>query len=305
MAAAVEARTIDLARIPLRGLSGPDPLSFPLYHETGPGCFVLYQPSQREFDYRHEDRLSAEGVEFLYIRESDRQSYSRRIERALDAVLKDRNLSVENRAAILAGVAAAVTSDIFAAVPQEEEVQRARSVMAGAASMVVRDEGAFAAMRRVLTASPDLADHSRSVGILTIGLALRVLGNDPGLLMNAGLAGLLHDVGRIGRDPDEPDHEHTARGYHVLRGLQLPPEICDAAQFHHERFDGSGFPAGLQGEQIPRMARVVGIVNTFHRVYGESEDEGVFHALRIMAQVYRGCFDPGAARAFVQMFGYQ
>ena len=71
---------------------------------------------------------------------------------------------------------------------------------------------------------------------------------------------------------------------------------------HHERWDGTGFPSGLRGEEIPPIARVVGLVNTFDKVYTAQRPKiGVFDALRIMAQAYRGCFDSKLTSGLVKL----
>jgi putative nucleotidyltransferase with HDIG domain len=220
---------------------------------------------------------------------------------------------------------------------------------------VLRDPEVFRTIRGLLTSGSALHEHSLAVAMLSIGLASRVMSGDPEVLLTAGMAGLLHDVGRVGRDPADADQGHTTRGFKLLRGLGLPVPVCRAALSHHERLDGSGFPDGVGGDAIPLMARLVGVVDTFHRVYTESGGSrggpqpvpdpapgggtgggsggvpgggpggvrrgvpggaprigdanlgdargDVYRALRVMAQVYRGCFDPKLVTALLQLFG--
>ena len=79
--------------------------------------------------------------------------------------------------------------------------------------------------------------------------------------------------------------------------------VVEAARSHHERWDGSGFPQALKGAQIPELARIVGLVNTFDKVYSAQQPRvGVFDALRILAQAYRGCFDEKLALGLVKLF---
>jgi putative nucleotidyltransferase with HDIG domain len=148
-----------------------------------------------------------------------------------------------------------------------------------------------------------LASHSLTVAFLSMGLARIVLGGDGGTLVHAGLAGLLHDVGKVGHEELDHDPEHTLRGADLLRSLGMPPPVVDAARAHHERWDGTGFPAGKQGAAIPELARIVGIVDSFDKVYSQQSPRvGVFDALRILAQAYRGCFDERLAVGLVKLF---
>jgi putative nucleotidyltransferase with HDIG domain len=175
--------------------------------------------------------------------------------------------------------------------------------MMAVSGLMLRDDRAFTAVRRVLGAGTGLAQHSLTVGLLSMGLARHALSSDVAALAVAGLGGLLHDVGRGGHEDCEQDPAHTTRGATWLRGLELPDAIVDAARSHHERHDGSGQPRGLVGDQIPELARIVGIVDAFEHLHREQVGgAGVFAALQALAQQQAGRFDPELARALVGLF---
>lgn len=89
-------------------------------------------------------------------------------------------------------------------------------------------------------------------------------------------AGLLHDVGKI-RIPDEiikkegklTDEEfnyikiHPVSGYHILKGISEFSMISTGAKYHHERYDGKGYPNGLSGQNIPLVARIIGVADAY------------------------------------------
>lgn len=89
-------------------------------------------------------------------------------------------------------------------------------------------------------------------------------------------AGLLHDVGKI-RIPEEiinkasrlTDAEfniikiHPITGHHILSGISDENTIAIAAKYHHERYDGKGYPNGIKGEQIPEIARIIGVADSY------------------------------------------
>jgi putative nucleotidyltransferase with HDIG domain len=69
---------------------------------------------------------------------------------------------------------------------------------------------------------------------------------------------------------------HTTRGFQIANTLQWDPIIRDIIQYHHENIDGSGYPRGLKGEDIPWAARIVRVVDTFdsitnHRAYRRAD----------------------------------
>ncbi len=117
--------------------------------------------------------------------------------------------------------------------------------------------------------------HSVRVSELALRLA-REFELDPERVAIAGLAGRLHDLGKVGFgaaafDDAEPDHakcvaEHAARGKAYVLPL-AGTEVADAIAAHHERFDGTG-PLGLTGEDIPIEARIVAVADRVDRMTG-------------------------------------
>ena len=101
-------------------------------------------------------------------------------------------------------------------------------------------------------------------------------------------AGLLHDIGKIGI-PDEiinkkgkltPEEyeimkQHPTLGRQILSGITEMPYLAIGANFHHERFDGTGYPEGLAGEDIPELGRILAVADAYdamssHRSYRDA-----------------------------------
>ena len=91
---------------------------------------------------------------------------------------------------------------------------------------------------------------------------------------------LLHDLGKIGvkeevlNKPGKLDDNefniiksHSTLGYNVLKDISIMPELADGAGFHHERPDGRGYPRGLKGHEIPRVAQIIAVADTFDAMY--------------------------------------
>lgn len=303
MTSSVEESTETFAPIALEGLVGSEPLDFPLFIRSAAGLPVLYRDEHTLLSDVHVARLQTEGVQALYVRETDLPHYHRRVERDLDRLLRNQAVPLEHRVGVLCGVAIEVAQDLLQAPPDRAQLQRAQRMLSATSALVLRDQKAFGAVRSVLQARPDLAHHSMVTGFVCLGLARQVVGSDPVALTHAGLAGLLHDVGRIGHEDDIEDEEHVRRGVDMLSRSDLPRPVLDAVFCHHERLDGSGFPGRLRGPSIPLLGRMVGLVDTFATVYAEQKQRvGVFDALRIVAEVYRGCFDEQIAVALVHQF---
>lgn len=110
------------------------------------------------------------------------------------------------------------------------------------------------------------------------------------------LIGLLHDVGKIGA----ADSEHTVFGARILANVSEMPSLALGAKYHHERYDGSGYPKGLAGEKIPEYARIIAVANSYDTMRCEgvlSQDE-----IRDEIEKCKGVqFDPKFADIMLEM----
>lgn len=145
----------------------------------------------------------------------------------------------------------------------------------------------------------------------------KVMGLSPTQIEQIRVAGLLHDVGTLklptellnkeGAFTEEERkmvNEHPVLGAEFLRPVRALKEICEILENHHERWDGTGFPQGIKGEEIPLPARIVSIVDSYHAMISErpyrhamSQDDAV-NALR---QGAGRQFDPFLVDIFVQV----
>lgn len=131
------------------------------------------------------------------------------------------------------------------------------------------------------------------------------------------LGAWLHDIGMIGTVGPKPgktgltgeglpddDDRHTDMGVRMLRPFDLPAEVSQIVAYHHERFDGSGYPEGLQGEGTPLLARIVSIAQGFDQMMtGPSPQAAgsVDEALkRLLAQAGTR-FDPALTEPFARI----
>lgn len=153
----------------------------------------------------------------------------------------------------------------------------------------------LAGVVRALSSAIDAKDpytcgHSDRVARISVRLA-QELGCDQETLKTIYLGGLLHDVGKIGIEDDvlrkpgkltpaEFEHikTHAEIGYNILRDLKQLGSVLPIVRHHHESWDGSGYPMGLAGEEIPFLARVVAVADAFDamgsdRPYRKGMDE--------------------------------
>ncbi|MBR6901864.1 MAG: response regulator [Synergistaceae bacterium] len=83
------------------------------------------------------------------------------------------------------------------------------------------------------------------------------------------IMGLLHDVGKI----NVQYKEHPVIGAQILSSVKEMPSLALAAKYHHENYDGSGYPDGLSGEKIPEPARIIAVANSYDLITDRDEIE--------------------------------
>jgi putative nucleotidyltransferase with HDIG domain len=142
------------------------------------------------------------------------------------------------------------------------------------------------------------------------------LGMDPAELTAIRSAGYLHDIGKVAVDkalfgkPSALDPEefreiadHTTVGHKIVSGVQFPwPRVAEIVRWHHERADGSGYPDGLQFDEVPPAVRIVGVADTFDamtsaRPYREPLSVGA--ALSEIVRLAPLKYDPAAVQGLL------
>jgi len=133
---------------------------------------------------------------------------------------------------------------------------------------------------KALAAAIDAKDpytrgHSQRVAQISLEIA-KEMGQSPSEQQKVNIAALLHDVGKIGiedhilKKPGQLTDEeygiikqHPRWGAMIMGHISQLKEVVPAIQHHHERLDGTGYPEGLAGEQIPMLARIIAVADTF------------------------------------------
>ena len=138
-----------------------------------------------------------------------------------------------------------------------------------------RANGTEALVKRLKRARPETYYHSVRVSRLSRAVG-RAFGFDDARLKQLCYAAVLHDVGKIlvpeavlnrPRKPTPTElfilHKHPSFGALLASYFNLPAELRVRTQHHHERWDGQGYPHKLGGEDIPLMARIVQVADTY------------------------------------------
>lgn len=177
----------------------------------------------------------------------------------------------------------------------------------------------FLGTLEALTASIDAKDrytcgHSRRVAHLTQTLAQKI-GLDEYTVSRCHIAGMVHDVGKIG----VPEHvllkpgrlteeefgwirKHPEIGHRILKDIPQLNDILPGVLYHHERWDGKGYPQGLQGDGIPLVARLIGLADSFDAMSSTRTYRSALSRAQVLAEIEKCSgeqFDPTLAKTFL------
>jgi HD-GYP domain-containing protein (c-di-GMP phosphodiesterase class II) len=164
---------------------------------------------------------------------------------------------------------------------------------------------------------PVTSGHSRRVTQLSLAI-YDELNDIPEERRYIELAGLLHDVGKIGireevlmkpgsLTPEEFKHmeEHPTIGYHLLKGPRFLRKILPAVLYNQERYDGKGYPKGLKGEEIPLSARIIAVADAFDAMTNDRPYRKALSVEEALEEIRKNSgtqFDPKVVEAFFKAF---
>lgn len=176
---------------------------------------------------------------------------------------------------------------------------------------------AIQAIARTIDAKDEYTNgHSIRVGYYSKVIAEN-MGMSPDEVDNIYYIALLHDIGKIaipdsilnkpGRLTDDEFKvmkSHTTRGAKILKGISTIPQIVEGAKSHHEKYDGSGYPEGLKGEEIPFVARIICCADCFDAMASKRVYKEPFPDDQIISEFQRCSgtqFDPKIGKVVIHL----
>ncbi len=158
--------------------------------------------------------------------------------------------------------------------------------------------------------------HSMRVAEYSLKIA-KLAGKDENFCSQVYYAGLLHDVGKIGiadgiinktgKLTDEEFAEikkHPVIGKQILSSISQSPYLSIGANYHHERYDGHGYPEGLKGDDIPELARIIAVADAYDAMTSKRSYRKPIPQEVVREEIVKGSgsqFDPEFARLMLHL----
>ncbi len=200
-------------------------------------------------------------------------------------------------------------------------VDAAKNEMAIALEMQERSNALLHQTVEALASAVDAKDaythgHSNRVAKYALQIA-QMSGMSEKECDDVYLAGLLHDVGKIGIDNDiinkpgklstkeyETIKQHPVLGGEILSKILISPSLSVGARYHHERYDGKGYPDGLKGEDIPHIARIISVADAYDAMTSKRSYRDMIPQMYVREELVKGIgaqFDPFYAKLMLQL----
>ena len=98
--------------------------------------------------------------------------------------------------------------------------------------------------------------------------------------------------------------KHTIWGWEILSNIVHSPTLCIGARFHHEKYDGSGYPEGLAGDDIPEFARIIAVADAYDAMTSKRSYRNTMEQAQVRGEIENGMgsqFDPDFAKIMLSM----
>lgn len=293
---------------------------FDLYLKRG-GGFVLYAKRGEHFTIEPKLKDLLDVSEF-YIRHDQRFDYETYLAKNLGGMLLNEKLPIEERSKLFYQISSGMLKQSFASkLPRglDEKTYQAMQTLVKRGIALLSKEESLKSLSEFLSHKYHAYSHSLNVMVLTISVLQSLPGMDQTTLFEAGLGAALHDIGKT-QIPDavvnkngplnqaewEVMKTHPVRALGICATMPISHVATNAILFHHERYDGAGYPGGIAGEAIPVYARVLALCDVYDALTSDrpyAKALAPYKALSIMREDMKGAFDPALYKRLVFVLG--
>jgi len=208
-------------------------------------------------------------------------------------------------------------SELYESPESLENINKSTEMVTNIINIITKDDFKVSSFVTILTY--DYHTHTHSLNVCVYALCLgKFIGLEKEDLLNLGISSLLHDLGKskidnsiINKNGKLTDTEfvevkkHPHYGWLIAQKIGISnKDILAGIRYHHEKVDGTGYPKGLKGEDIPLCAKIISICDAFDaistkRTYKDSISS--FGALLLMKKEMSNSFDIHLVNSFIQM----
>ncbi len=266
-----------------------------------------------------EERNKLQIIEEEEVEEVIKWEPEKFMDKALIDAVFDKGLPTDTRSKSVYQYSLEMMDNLFKH-PEKSNIKATKEGIRQIVDIILTEDAISSNLANIVSLDSQTFTHSVNVGLKSILLAKAMYSDSHGHDMHElGTAFFLHDIGKIDINPailDKPDKltdeemeeikSHPHKGYKILNDLDLmETDFCIVALHHHEREDGTGYPAGIKGADIHPYARICSISDVFDALTAKrsfKEQKTPIEALTIMKNEMMAHFNIDIMRSFVLLF---
>jgi putative nucleotidyltransferase with HDIG domain len=281
------------------------------------GDFVLYTRSGQKFTLKHRQSLHRNGVTEVYVQSSERPQYEQYIERNLGAILLDETLPIKLRSKVFYEASTVVMQDVFdrklPTTLRARHFNRIAEIVKSSIKFLASDDSLSTVAPFI---SHDYKTYTHCMHVFIYSVAVfQTYDMTDGEIFECALGALLHDVGKakiprrilnkrgaLTTAERAVIKEHPVHGVSMCAHLPMTQNTINCILFHHEKLDGTGYPAGLKGDNIPMPVRIISMSDVYDALTTErpyAEAMLPYEALTLMRHDMREALDMNVFKRFV------
>ena len=293
-------------------------LDFDLFLRQDNNHYVLYRNKNLSFAPENAERLKTAEKSCLCISVKDREKYLGYVETQMEQIIADGNVPGERKTSLLYDSALNAITQMFPNPMTKAEIERCQAIVENIVTHLKNDSNALRLLFKAAPPHYTIETHSINVCAYSLAIATSMEDFSAEDLSVLGLGALLHDIGKykINADtinkttpltPYEWDEikRHPEFGLKILRNVKgVSAGALSIVALHHEKMNGSGYPAGLKGNEIPLMARIVCIADIFDALTSNRSYKGAvrsYEALVTMSDEMQSTIDNNVFTHFIEL----
>jgi putative nucleotidyltransferase with HDIG domain len=295
---------------------------FRVYLKRGEDAYLLYCSEDDAFTEQKLQRLHQTGVEEIFIPHEDAKAYQDYARDNLGSILADTKIPPRLRSQMFYRTSSGLVEEAFSRrlpheIPQTY-MDQVHKLVEDCLTFLSGDTN-LAEVAKFMSHDYETYTHCVNVFVLVIAILKDHPNYSDEDMKQIGVGAVLHDIGKtqipreIIRKPGKLNEEefraikrHPTLGNALCMRLELPPKVANIVLYHHEKLDGSGYPAGIDMANLPTYIRAVTVADiydalTSKRSYAEAMQP--FEALQLMKDEFWGKIDGELFTRLIQIIG--
>lgn len=283
------------------------------------GHYVLYTKEREYFSENLKRRLIENGIQSVYIPYHQQAFYESYVLENLEWILNDNTTPIEIRSRIFIDTTTRQIGSIFKkALPTlDDDTLKSVCHVVNSSLSFLSTPAAIRNIGQFISHDYETFTHSVHVFIYTMMLMKFMVPDwHESILIDVGIGALLHDIGKIHipasilNKPAKLNEEewekikmHPVQGMRMCTSVSLSQTSLNCIMFHHEKYDGTGYPTGMKQEEIPLPVKIITCCDVYdaittNRPYAPAQTP--FEALKIMSNEMKDTLDHEVFKAFIE-----